>query len=94
MKFIVKIGRLVREEAEVVVEADSIDDVKNMTDAIYEDYDGEWTPDTQWGCSESDSHTVSELPQGSTDKPQYSIRESDEEDEEGLCLYSENKGNG
>lgn len=56
-KFYVTLGRLVREEATVVVEAKSANEVKERLHDVYEEYDGDWTEDVVWGCEESDSHT-------------------------------------
>jgi hypothetical protein len=57
-KFEVCLGRLVRETATVVVEAKSRRDLESRLSEVYEAYDGDWDPDTEWGCQESDSHAV------------------------------------
>ena len=57
-EFEVCLGRLVRETATVVVEAKSRRDLKSRLSEVYEAYDGDWEPDTEWGCQESDSHAI------------------------------------
>jgi len=49
-KYTIQLAQLVRETALVEVEADSLEAAEEMMDAAYEDYDGEWTPDIEWGA--------------------------------------------
>jgi hypothetical protein len=57
-KFKVVLGRLVRETASVIVEAPSLDELEGRLSEVYRRYDGDWAPDVEWGCEESDSHAV------------------------------------
>jgi hypothetical protein len=57
-KFRVTLGRLVRESASIVVSAKSKKDLEARLHEVYEAYDGDWSPDVEWGCNESDCHTV------------------------------------
>jgi hypothetical protein len=51
----VQIGRLVREDATVVVQAPSRKAID--VDAVYDQYEGSgWEPDLFWGAEPSDSH--------------------------------------
>lgn len=56
-KFKVTLGRLVRETASVVVEAESAKEVESRLSDVFEMYEGDWSEDVEWGCQESDSHT-------------------------------------
>ena len=54
-KFLVGIGRLVREQATVVVEAPSVEAID--VDKVYDMYEGvSWEPDQFWGAEPSESH--------------------------------------
>jgi hypothetical protein len=54
-KFLVGIGRLVREQTTVVVEAPSAEAID--VDQIYDQYEGaSWEPDQFWGAEPSESH--------------------------------------
>lgn len=59
-KFRVTLGRLVREQKEVIVEAESEDDI-DLHDA-YENADDEkgWEPDVEFGCAEGSHDVVGE----------------------------------
>jgi hypothetical protein len=57
-KFNVCLGRLVREQATIVVEAKSKEDLEERLSEVYENYDGDWEEDMEWGCEESDSHNI------------------------------------
>ena len=58
-KFNVCLGRLVREQVTVVVEASSKEDLESRLGEVYDQYDGlDWAADTEWGYEPSDSHTV------------------------------------
>ena len=57
--FNVCLGRLVRENATVTVEAKSKEDLQDRLHEVYDKYDGDgWVPDTEWGCEPSDTHVI------------------------------------
>lgn len=59
MKYRVTLGRLVRESASVVVDFNGTEkELHERLNEVYDKYDGEWEPDTEWGCEPSDSHVV------------------------------------
>ena len=57
-KFNVCLGRLVRETSTVIVEAPNLKSLEARLNEVYENYDGPWEEDSEWGCDESDSHVV------------------------------------
>jgi len=60
-KFNVTLGRLVREEATIVVKAKSKKDLESRIHEVYEAYDGDWVEDVEFGCEESNCHTIDGL---------------------------------
>jgi hypothetical protein len=61
--FTVTLGRLVREQLTITVEADSREDLEAKLNEVYEKagdaHDGEWDTDYEWGADEG-THTVDE----------------------------------
>ncbi len=57
-KFTVTLARMIREQVDVTVEAESEDDIDLKE--VYCNYEGEdWEVDVDWGC-EAGTHTVEE----------------------------------
>ncbi len=55
-KFTVTLARMVREQVDVIVEAESEDDIDLKK--VYYDYIGnDWEPDVEWGCDPG-THTI------------------------------------
>ena len=49
-KYYIELARMVRETALVEVEADSSQAANAMMDKAYDDYEGYWTSDIEWGA--------------------------------------------
>ena len=56
------LGRLVREEVDIVVEAKSQEDLQQRLGEVFNKYEGvDWHPDNDWGVEPSDSHQVTRM---------------------------------
>ena len=58
-KFHVTLGRICREEAEIVVEARNKEELEDKLYEVYKAYEGDkWKPDELWGVEPSECHLV------------------------------------
>ena len=51
-KFNVTLSRQVSEIAYIIVEAPTQEILDDKIKQVYDEYDGAWQPDTDWGCEE------------------------------------------
>lgn len=77
-KFRVTLGRLVRQNATIIVEAPGLEYLEDRLTTVYDKYDGDkWEDDNEWGCEESDTHIIDD-PADESETADVSLAPEDE----------------